>query len=737
MEFIWSDAEDKNPAEKVIWNSLKSALSKDEGISYHRYPIFSADRSRREPDILLFHRNWGLYVIECKGCKIENIEAINGQVWIMKDWHSSQETPYAQAEDQMFSILNRFKNERSLRRGRADLIQGHVFIGLPFISKAEWKAKGLDLSPASPLTIIFADDLEPEKVKSRLQEVPAEEQQENITDEQFDLAVSVLQGAPTLRRELRPEPKKSESKAALLREAEAQMMALDKEQEKVAIQIPNGPQRIRGLAGSGKTVVMCMKAAWMHLKYPEWTIAYTFYTKSLYVQIKNLITRFYRWWTDTDPDWNKIHILHGWGGKELQGMYRLVAHSMGRSSRTYSEAKNILSHREYSAILGGCCKELRESGDDIPCLFDAILIDEAQDFNFEFYRLCHSILREPKRLIWAYDEVQSLESLSIPTAIDIFGAYSDGTPVVDLEGTYPDSEIEKDLILYHCYRTPRPTLVTAHVFGMGLLRPQGAVQFIPTAGGWEDIGYELMAGELKPHQKVTIRRPEENSPNALEKLTKAKELIQCHLFPNMGDEMKWVAEEIHKNINEDELKPDEIVVISLDSRNTSKYFNILQEKLRESGITSVKAGIDTDGSIFRKVNCVTLSGIFRAKGNEASIVYIIGFDAIGQNQKLIVQERNQAFTAITRTRGWCILSGVGERAKRSFKELNDILDNYKEITFTVPDPETIRRNLDNLEYEKRRNRIKKARDLANKLAQILSEIDDPEIRQEMIRKLGG
>ncbi|MBE9215491.1 hypothetical protein IQ247_22970 [Plectonema cf. radiosum LEGE 06105] len=60
MEFIWSDSGDNNSAETLIWKCLKGALVNDEGICYHRYPIFSADRSRREPDILMLHKNWGL-----------------------------------------------------------------------------------------------------------------------------------------------------------------------------------------------------------------------------------------------------------------------------------------------------------------------------------------------------------------------------------------------------------------------------------------------------------------------------------------------------------------------------------------------------------------------------------------------------------------------------------------------------------------------------------------------------
>ena len=82
--YVLARAGDSNFAEKEIWKALKLALIEDDGICYHRYPVFSADRSRREPDILILHREWGLYIIECKGCKIGNIEEINGPVWKMK-----------------------------------------------------------------------------------------------------------------------------------------------------------------------------------------------------------------------------------------------------------------------------------------------------------------------------------------------------------------------------------------------------------------------------------------------------------------------------------------------------------------------------------------------------------------------------------------------------------------------------------------------------------------------------
>lgn len=733
MEFIWSGTKEEQKgayAEMEIWKALKALFINEEGICYHRYPVFSVDRSRREPDILMLHRDLGLYVIECKSCKIDNIERIEGASWVMKGWYSSRETPYTQGEDQMFSIINKFSTESKLRKGRYGIIQGHVFIALPFISSTEWKNKGLDLSPACPTTIIFSDDLEPMALKNRMQSVPAEEKQERITDDQWLIALGILQGVPVLKREIRPEGKKLNSKASMLRKVEEQTQSIDREQHKVAVQIPDGAQRIRGLAGSGKTVVMCMKAAWIHSRYPEWDIAYTFYTKSLYGQIQTNITRFYRWWADGDPDWTKIKILHGWGGKGVAGLYSSVSRQMNRTSRTFTEAQNVFTYKENNELLGNCCRELRDSSELVPELYDAILIDEAQDFHFDFYKLCLDLLRDPKRLIWAYDEVQSLESLNIPTTIDIFGTYSDGSPIVNLEGEYANGEIAKDVILYHCYRTPRPILVAAHIFGMGLLRSQGAVQFIPTREGWEEIGYEVISGDFTVGEKASIRRPEANSPNLLEKIAGVNNLIQCKSFSSVLDELDWVAQQIHKNINEDELKPEEIVVISLDPRRMRSNFDDLQVLLLNLGIKSVRVGRDTEEDVFKKPDHVTMTGIFRAKGNEASVVYVIGFEEVGSKYNPLVQSRNQAFTAMTRTRGWCVLTGV-KSAEPLFQEINNILKNLENITFTVPDPKTIARNLDNLEYEKRRNKFKEMKETASKLLRTANTTDDVELAQKI------
>ena len=108
MDFHPIEAFDNNDAQKQVWEWLKDAFKDDEGEAYYRFPIFTkTGKLSREPDVLMLHRDLGLWVIECKSFRIGNIAAIQGHEWQMQNWHSDIETPVAQAENQMFAIKKR------------------------------------------------------------------------------------------------------------------------------------------------------------------------------------------------------------------------------------------------------------------------------------------------------------------------------------------------------------------------------------------------------------------------------------------------------------------------------------------------------------------------------------------------------------------------------------------------------------------------------------------------------
>ena len=152
--------------------------------------------------------------------------------------------------------------------------------------------------------------------------------------------------------------------------------------KKAAFEIPEGPQRIRGLAGSGKTVVLALKAAYLHAQHPDWNIAVTFYTRSLFQQIKNMITNFSYEFIGYAPDWDKIHVIHSWGTDNEIGIYSEYAHKCNLTALNYNGTKARYGRNR--AFDGVCIEVLNQSLVQILPYYDAILIDEAQDMPVSF-----------------------------------------------------------------------------------------------------------------------------------------------------------------------------------------------------------------------------------------------------------------------------------------------------------------------------------------------------------------
>ncbi len=118
---------------------------------------------------------------------------------------------------------------------------------------------------------------------------------------------------------------KPDSRGAIMQKIEREIANLDQWQKSAAIETPDGPQRIRGLAGSGKTIVLALKAAYLHTANPDWNIVVTFNTRALYQQFRDLIRRFCFEHIEDEPDWSKLKIRHAWGSSRQPGVYFEIA----------------------------------------------------------------------------------------------------------------------------------------------------------------------------------------------------------------------------------------------------------------------------------------------------------------------------------------------------------------------------------------------------------------------------
>jgi len=526
-------------------------------------------------------------------------------------------------------------------------------------------------------------------------------------------------------RKRRIDVTKADSKGAIIKSIEAEIANLDRWQKGAAIECPDGPQRIRGLAGSGKTVVLALKAAYLHALHPDWNIAITFYSRALHQQLRDLIHRFTIEHTRNEPDWERLHVLHAWGGRGRPGMYTMLAEHAGVVTRDWTYAKGMYG---MSGAFAGICNELLDSisvGDPDP-LFDAILIDEAQDLPSSFFRLIQSYAKPPKRIVWAYDELQNLSEADMPTTAELFGKNADGTPVVSIENK--EGEAKRDIVLPVCYRNTPWALTLAHALGFGIYRKSGLVQHFDDPQLWLDVGYERVDGALTPGQSVSLRRKANSSPKYFSDLLDPADAVTHRAFSTNEEQLAWVAAQIKSNLTTDELEHDDILVILANPLTAKKRAPALMRELESKGIPSHLVGETSSNDELFIPKSVAVTQIYRAKGNEAPMVYILDAgDCVGGYEQ--IKLRNILFTAITRSRAWLRICGPGFEMVTLSKEIEQVLAREYRLEFPIPtvaDLKVMRRvHRDLTSADKRR-----IREAEHAVEQLLNSIESGDVDLE-------
>ena len=547
----------------------------------------------------------------------------------------------------------------------------------------------------------------------------------DMSDNDFLCLSSIIQKSNILNQTSNiyiEEPARDLAEAIVLNNKKISLF--DYDQMAASLTITDKCERIRGLAGSGKTVLLAMKAAKLHKRFPDKKIAFVFYTKSLYYQAINLIRKYYYQLAEDEPNWQNLLVLHSWGGATVgNGFYYSICRECGVQPKT-------LRQGSYETL----CKELLESG-NLKEIYDFILIDEAQDFPLDFFKLVQSVAKSPKKIVIAYDELQTTSDITIPEFSKLFGE-TDGVPNIQLDAKY-------DYILKKSYRNTLEVLITAFSFGFGFYND--LTQIIQDKTTWEALGFTTNS-HLVSGEEVIINRPRENSPNSLTSIFSKIPCVNSKVYDNNVEVAQAVVDKIKELIVTEHVNPTDILVIDI-KKNKDNILNYIQGGLHELDIDSHIPGIVTDSREFFCDGKVTLSTPRNAKGNEVPIVFVVGCEDIYSKYDRIAkrQARNFMFISITRSKGWIYLFAAG-RVKTIFqKEVKDILKNIPNMVFEYPSPETIQQlsKIDFLtgnpkaktyDYDIIRN-IKKAIDAGDsEILKHLFELD-PMLREVMINLL--
>ena len=545
-------------------------------------------------------------------------------------------------------------------------------------------------------------------------------EKQDINDELYKTILAEIENSNATIKHEKREVKQENTKADILNKIEQEIATLDSRQSQAAYTDITGPQRIRGLAGSGKTILLCMKAAYLHFKYPEKKILYTFYTKSLYDYIELLITRFYKKiGNGMPPDFKDgIHIRHSWGGATQTGVYTDACANNKVQPLSFNDIP-VANKFDYA------CNDLLQClNGNVNKEYDYVIIDEAQDFSKSFFWLCREIVKNDN-IIWAYDVCQNIFDVNIRDTIRLFeNKYRrEGIDLVKLNQKTPD--ISNDIILEKCYRNPYEILVIAHALGFGIYNDE-LIQCFEDKLSWEEMGYVVEKGECIEGEKMVISRPIENSPRN----NRVEDSFKLESFEDFESEVNFVCNNIEKDIKNEGLRPEDIMVISLDDRYAKAYFKNISIILAGKDILSNNLSSDYFYRGFIKENCVTLSTVYKAKGNEAAAVYVVGADVF-ENNKYDRGMRNKIFTAFTRAKVWLTVTGMGIKGKNLEQEIKKVKANDYKFIFDYKPKNKIESELKYKQNSKISNKIK------NRLSDKELNKYNPEYLERIYEMLGS
>lgn len=668
--------------------------------------MFSKQGERRkEADILILDRELGVIVIEVKDIRIEQLQSISGSKWATQGFYQQTISPYEQAEDSAYHFTNWLGSRDRVLRNR---VSGRALVALPQISSESWEKSEVTNVPSAPQDeVIFSDQLTPSLLLDRIIDTPTIVRGTELDEDQWRLVLSYMNATHLHRKEaisnveITPKSKKSE----VVRTIHSMIHDVDLQQTQIGLTIPEGVQRIRGIAGSGKTVLLCQKIAHMHLKHPDWKLGFTFFTRSLYDTITQSIDQWLKYYSQGEVSFesakSRIKVMHAWGAKNQPGLYSEACALMGLPKKTPNDTHARQPNESLAEVIHGLLTTLEENSKTIPQVFDALLIDEGQDLVVDppelkyqgkqsIYWLAYQLLKpvneenpDQRRLIWAYDEAQRLDALAIPSAREIFGDER-----AHLFKGIHKGNVKKSEIMKRCYRTPGPILTCAHAIGMGFLREGGMLSGITSKDEWEKIGYEVEGDFRKKDSEIKIHRPKGNSPNPMPQLW-PDELITYERFSSMDAQLDKLAEQLRQDVFEHGLKPSRqlLVVVLADGYEASRAEREVAEGLMKREVPIyIPTAVSKDITRFKYPNtqpnrfwcdgAVTVSRVTRAKGNEAEMVYVVGLERVACDEANHAM-RNQLFVALTRARCWLHLSGVSSETQISedlfYDELTRVL----------------------------------------------------------------
>jgi len=588
-------------------------------------------RAIRPNDILLCHPDVGVLVVEVKGHGIADIERVAaGNLFVKTGGSLVAKNAFKQAETAMFDIKTAFERSDG-PRSKSPVFE--FVVALPRISIAEWTAKGYDAC-LDRSHLLFKDDLENlHKLRTHLRDLVQQDlvllaRLVPIDTEQFDRVKGVFGDSAVVNASRTPrENVVDDTLGGMIEWAESTDKNLSPEQQVLSrLAVGTHPRVIRGVAGSGKTVVLAnMVARYLRRELSAHQedhsnslpkVGVVCYNRSLVHFLTQRISDAFGEEFDTLA---KPHLTICYLNDLL---FNLKDVAYLRITRHEDPALRANYYRQQLAGLRSSAPQAYERN-----LFDVLFVDEGQDFVPEEYQLFRDLVRpnpttSEKPLTVFYDNAQNVYARPRPTSSD-----------VDIDVARGD----RTRVMKQCFRNTKQI---------------------------GEFGFNVLYGS---QSKKTVKTREFLDLQTLLKdslITESSDFVEIHFagregaepevmsFETRQQELEWIASEIRRLVVDEFVRLSDILVLFRTEVDFDRLPDLLKDKMSPGSIRGFvrvyRKSEDKNAYIFRD-DCLTLSTINSAKGYDAPVVFLAGIDRFGTT------ETDRAFFYVGATRAKHIL----------------------------------------------------------------------------------
>lgn len=606
----------KNDSEAILLTAMIRAYGdSDAGFIYARPS--RAKSTVRPPDVVLCHPEVGLLVVEAKGFPIDDVNGLEaGSIFVRYQGHTRPENVIAQVEHQMFEIDRDIRRALSDRKGRP---LTNSMVAFPNIRESEWVSRGYDRAHPSS-QFLFMDQLEDlgrlrKRVGRLVADTMAKSHRDRALDpDQLNAILQVFGNSDVINEKRLPRARVEKNRLGNYID---EMMSLDKylsEEQKELSRLPveASPRLVRGVAGSGKSVVLAnMVARYLHRKlgslqgsfFPEdeVSIGVVCFNNALAEFLKRKVRAAFREQTlSEDIPSRVLSVVH------LNGLMYALIRERGWPLE-YIRVSDVSDGSVRARLYIEQIAQFAEASPDYyrSLCFDALFVDEGQDFDPDEYRLLLQLVKphpgtDEKPIVIFYDDAQNLYGRPRPVWRDLGINVAVG---------------DRSRVMQECFRNTRPIVELA--FNV-LLGSQAPPYLRVQTRTYADVAYLKERGlleEVGDHFRVGFTQREGPVPE-----------VKC--FQDPAKELDWVGTQIAHLVHDEQVRHEDILVL-FDSEH---HFDVtgLKEMLEIllDSCTFVQPYGQTDAArhyIFQP-GCLTMSTVHGAKGYDAPIVFLVGAD---------------------------------------------------------------------------------------------------------------